>query len=211
MPAQENPVNSLIRTAHLLAKMGLGTSTSGNLSVRSGNKIFFTATGVSMAKTAKKNLAAADLSGKPLNCIPPTKEAGFHLAILRQRPEVNAIIHVHPAHAIAVSMLLEPGKEAFVPSATPQFVMRAGRVPVMPYFPPGDVRIADAAKEVCAGKGFLMQNHGATVFAGDFEKALHILEELEENCRILLLTSNRGRVLIETEIGNLETAYPGKK
>jgi ribulose-5-phosphate 4-epimerase/fuculose-1-phosphate aldolase len=200
-------VSALITTAHGLARAGLGTSTSGNLSARSRGKIYLTASGVSMANTQKQNLAVMTLGGEVLNRVRPTKEAGFHLAVYRARPDVNAIIHVHPAHAIAVSLLVKSGKRFFVPSMTPQYVARAGRVPVMPYFPPGDARIAKAIKGYCSEKAFVLANHGATAFAENFEKALHIIEELEENCRVFLLAGGRGRTLSEREIGHLLRVY----
>ena len=200
-------VNALVKTAHGLARAGLGTSTSGNLSARSGKKIYLTASGVSMAKTQRRNLAVMTLEGALLNRVRPTKEAGFHLAIYQKRPDVNAVIHVHPAHAVAVSTLVRSGKRAYTPGMTPQFVMRAGRVPVMPYFPPGDKRIAKAARDYCNGKAFLLANHGATAFAENFEKALHVIEELEENCRVFLLTGGRGRALSARQIRHLMRRY----
>ncbi len=139
-------------------------SSSGNASIRDGNQVWVTATGVSMSGTTEANLAELDLDGQPRNRVKPSKEWAFHTAILRRRTDVRVVLHAHPSHAIAASTFLESG--TCLPSVTPQFVLRLGRVPVAPYHPPGSaeltthgvrtVLVLDAARLAANASAFAM-------------------------------------------------------
>ena len=193
-------IPDLVQACHFLAQIGLGTSTSGNCSARVGDRIHLTATGCALKDVAPDNLAITDLQGRRLNEIKPTKEIGFHLAIFEKQPTVNAIAHVHPAYSIVVSTLLTGD----IPAMTPQFVMRCGPVPVVPYHPPGSEELTRAVADCCAGRrALLLQNHGAIAFAENFPKALGILEELEENCKLWVLSRPNGRTLTDAEVAAL--------
>ena len=193
-------ISNLVQACHFLAQIGLGTSTSGNCSARSGDHIYLTATGCALKDVTPDNLAITDMQGRRLNEIKPTKEIGFHLAIFEKLPTVNAIVHVHPAYSIVVSTLLTGD----VPAMTPQFVMRCGPVPVVPYHPPGSEELTRAVADRCAGRrALLLQNHGAIAFAENFPKALGILEELEENCKLWVLSRPNGRTLTDAEVAAL--------
>ena len=190
-------ISNLVQACHFLAQIGLGTSTSGNCSARIGDHIYLTATGCALKDVTPDNLAITDMQGRRLNEIKPTKEIGFHLAIFEKLPTVNAIVHVHPAYSIVVSTLLTGD----VPAMTPQFVMRCGPVPVVPYHPPGSEELTRAVADRCAGRrALLLQNHGAIAFAENFPKALGILEELEENCKLWVLSRPNGRTLTDAEV-----------
>lgn len=190
----------VVEACHYLAEAGLGTSTSGNVSGRDGERVWLTATGTRLGEAAEDNLSLMSLDGRRLNEARPTKEARFHLSIYRSRPAVNAVVHAHPSRTVALSTLVEPGAGAHVPAVTPQFVMRAGRVPVLPYNAPGTDELADAVAECEAARAMVLANHGAIAFAESFSAALGVLEELEENCGIYLLAGGRGRVLEEDEV-----------
>ena len=196
-------VADLVSACHKLAAIGLGTSTSGNVSARVGEQVFLTPTGVSMGDVAADHLAIADLEGNVRGSAKPTKEMGFHLAIYGMCPQVAAVVHAHPTCAIIASTFLEA--DAILPAITPQFVMRAGRVPVAPYFPPGSPDLGDGVTaRIGRNRAVLLQNHGAVTFGSSFKEAMGALEELEENCRQWLWTRQGGRVLSETEVTLLE-------
>lgn len=190
----------MISTCRWLHQKGLATSTSGNLSARVEDQIVLTATGVSLADVEEQNLARTDLAGNVLGTARPTKEAGLHLAIYKRHPDARATIHVHPVHCIAVTAQMNLAREQFLPAITPQSVMRAGRVPVVPYFPPGSAELAQAVENTEARAAVALQNHGLVVFAADFAKAVGMLEEIEENCRARLLAGPAARTLTPDEI-----------
>jgi len=195
------PIEQLVSACRVLVERRLGTSTSGNLSCRCGDEVFATPTGIALGDVTGPGLSRVDLEGRLLAGPAATKEIRLHLSVYRMAPSVRAVVHVHPPHAIALSTLVEPG--SFLPSVTPQFVMRAHRVPVLPYAAPGSDLLGPWLAGSRAQKAVCLQNHGVVTFGADFRQAIGTLEELEENCRLWLLAGGRGRLLDEREITEL--------
>ncbi|MBF0432013.1 MAG: class II aldolase/adducin family protein [Fibrobacteria bacterium] len=182
-----------------LSSMGLGTSTSGNISARDDEKIYYSPTGTPIGKLTPDGLAMSDLSGAFKNDNKPTKEWGMHLAVYQKFPETNAIIHVHPVHTIAVTMRTGSGTNIVLPASTPQCVMRAGLVPIAPYAPPGSSELLTGFKNHLGLKATALLNHGLFTYGLTFDKAMGILEEIEESCRIICLAGFEGRTLTQAE------------
>lgn len=202
----EDPaILAMTAACHRLAALGYGTSTSGNLSARletDASLVALTPSGVGLGEVHPEDMAVMALDGRVLNEGRPTKEWEGHLEIHRKLADVCAVVHVHPCHAIACGMHLSPGRH--IPSITPQFVMRCGRVPVISYHPPGSRALAEAIAAAAPGcRAILLQNHGVHTFAASFSKAIGILEELEENCRQWLLAGRDGHLLDENQIAGL--------
>ncbi len=194
---------SLVAACSYLHGRGYALSTSGNVSIRCGDRICMTTTGIPLSDVRSDNLAWVDLEGNPLNKVPPTKEVALHLAVYARRPDVGAVIHVHTTHAIAASALLRSGDESYLPAVTPPFVVYAGRVPVLPYYPPGSAELAAAVGGRCTDSAVLLQNHGMVVFAENLRDAVHVVEEVEENCRLWLMIRDGGRLLSAAEVDGL--------
>jgi ribulose-5-phosphate 4-epimerase/fuculose-1-phosphate aldolase len=75
--------------------------------------------------------------------------------------------------------------------------MKIGNLVLLPYYPPGDVTLANAVREV-AGKhhAILLANHGPVVAGKDLESAVYATEELEETAKLyLMLRGNRLKIL----------------
>jgi len=66
--------------------------------------------------------------------------------------------------------------------------MRVGTLPLIPYFKPGDLKLADAVRAL-AGKhhAVLLANHGPVVAGTSIEAAVAAVEELEETAKLFLL------------------------
>jgi 3-dehydro-4-phosphotetronate decarboxylase len=89
-------------------------------------------------------------------------------------------------------------------------VMRVGRLPLVPYFAPGDMQLADAvALAVRAAKGALLANHGPVIGGKDLENAVYAVEELEETAKLFLLLRNQStQFLTEQQIQQLRERFP---
>ena len=59
----------------------------------------------------------------------------------------RAVVHLHSTHSVAVSILADVDPQDVLPPLTAYFVMRVGRLPLVPYFPPGDAALAGARRE----------------------------------------------------------------
>jgi hypothetical protein len=71
----------------------------------------------------------------------PSKEAHFHLAAYRARPDAKAVVHLHSTYATAVSCLSDLDVEDAMPIFTPYYAMRLPKLPVVEYYPPGDPQL----------------------------------------------------------------------
>jgi len=178
----------LIYDRHLVTGVG------GNVSVRAGREIYLTPTGYSLRDLQPDQVSVLTPEGALREGPPATKDAPLHLAILRTRNDVHAVLHVHGAHIVAASMLLEPGPDS-LPPLTPGFVYYAHPLPLLPFLVPGGQGLVRAVSEHI-GKdrrsAVLLQNHGLVTVGRTMEEALDTAEEIEEAARIFLLTGGKG-------------------
>lgn len=176
-------VEALVAACRRLAALGLSPGGSGNVSVRAGERVYVTPTGGALSRVTAGELAVLSPAGEPLSDARPSKEVPLHLAAYRVRPEARAIVHLHSVHAVAVSCLDEP-----LPTLTPYQVTRLGRLPVVPYAPPGSTALAESVAAALAGQhAALLANHGSVVAAADVDLAADLAEELETAARLALL------------------------
>jgi len=106
---ENNVVRHLVEYARRAYTRGLLGGTGGNFSARTDQgRMVITASGLSLGDTAADNLIEMDLDSlawQPNGDLLPSKEFHFHADILRRRPEINAVLHVHPPHVTAFSVL----------------------------------------------------------------------------------------------------------
>lgn len=180
---------------------------AGNLSVRlDEHRILVTPTGSSLGRLKVEELSVLDLDGNLLSGSKPSKESVFHLAMYRKNPECKAIVHLHSTYLTALSCLdgLDPNNA--MRAFTPYYVMRVGKLPVIPYYRPGAFDIARELEErALSGKAFLLANHGVVVTGSDLLDAVDNTEELEETAKLFfILQGQKVRYLTETEVKDLE-------
>jgi ribulose-5-phosphate 4-epimerase/fuculose-1-phosphate aldolase len=75
-----------------------------------------------------------------------------------------------------------------LPPITAYYVMRVGRLPLIPYYPPGDRTLAEAVEKLAGTHhAVLLANHGPLVAGSSLENATYAIEELEETAKLFLL------------------------
>src|SRR6201999_2725510 len=150
-----------------------------------------TPTNASMGALDPARLARIDADGRHIDCDQPTKEAFLHRVMYAERQGATAVVHLHSTHSVAVSCLHGLNCDDCLPPLTAYYVMRVGRLPIVPYFPPGDEALASAVGKL-AGKhhAVLLANHGPVVAGTSLDNAMYATEELEETARIFLLLRN---------------------
>jgi 3-dehydro-4-phosphotetronate decarboxylase len=155
-------------------------------------------------------LSKADETGAAISGDKPTKEAFLHLSMYAQRPGAGAIVHLHSTHSVAVSVLTDIDHENPIPPLTAYYVMKIGRLALLPYYAPGDVTLANAVREV-AGRhhAILLANHGPVVAGKDLETAVYATEELEETAKLyLLLRGQQTKLLTVEQVAELHRKFP---
>ncbi|EMD29478.1 3-oxo-tetronate 4-phosphate decarboxylase [Amycolatopsis azurea] len=182
----------VIAAARSLYDRGLTHGRTGNISVRHGKQILVTPTGACLGTVRPGDLSVVDGDGNHLAGPPPSKEAFFHATVLRQRPSANAVVHTHSTYSAAVSCLDGLDPHDAIPPLTAYFAMRIGRLPLLPYHPPGDPGITEPlARAATDHPALLLANHGPVVAGTNLDTALDTLEELEHTAELYLLLRGR--------------------
>ena len=191
-------VNELIAAGARLVGAGLSPGSSGNLSIREGDRILITGTGSSLGRLRESDIAVLDLDGAHLSGARASKEAPLHVGFYRRDESHRAVVHLHSPFAVAASCLEPWAAHSAVPPLTPYFVMRVGQTPLLPYRHPGDPLLGDDLEHApWMLRAALLANHGSVVAGTDLDDAVDRAVELEEACRIALLTAQTPRRELE--------------
>ena len=170
-----------------LFERGLTSGRTGNLSVRLEDGILITPTNTSLGRLSADDLSLLGLDGGHQGGPDPSKEAFLHAAMYRARADMHAVVHLHCRNAVAVSCLSDLDTEDVLPPLTAYYVMRVGRLPLLPYFAPGDRALGPVAQEAAARHhALLLANHGPIVGGTDLDAAADAIEELEETAGLYL-------------------------
>ena len=191
----------IVQMAKSLFDRGLTFGSSGNISVRMEDGWLMTPTGCSMGNIEPKKISKLDINGNLISGDPPTKESFLHLAMYEKRPQDSAVVHLHSTHSVAVSCLDEINPKNVLPPITAYYVMRIGTLPLIPYFPPGDIKLAKVVREMASEHhAVLLANHGPVVSGKSLQDAVYATEELEETAKLfLLLQGHKTRFLNSSE------------
>ncbi|MCA9128966.1 MAG: aldolase [Planctomycetales bacterium] len=167
---------------------GLTAGSSGNLSVRLPDGMLITPTNSCLGQLDADEIARLDPLGNLISGKPPSKEVFLHLAYYRSRPQEQALVHLHSTWSVAVSCLNDIDPANALPPITAYFVMRVGALPLVPYFAPGDLDLAEAVERaVKAARAALLANHGPIVGGADLDSAVFAMEELEETAKLYMM------------------------
>ncbi|KHS95264.1 aldolase [Pectobacterium brasiliense] len=187
-------------------KRGYATGSAGNLSLLlDDGTLLATPTGSCLGELDAERLSKVSLSGEWISGDKPSKEVSFHLSIYRNDPDCKAIVHLHSTYLTALSCLEGLDTQDAIKPFTPYVVMRVGKVPVVPYYRPGDARLGeDLAKLASRYKAFLLANHGPVVTGKDLRAAADNMEELEETAKLIFILGDRKiRYLTDDDIAEL--------
>ncbi|KGT90741.1 aldolase [Pantoea sp. JGM49] len=185
---------------------GYATGSAGNLSLllEDGN-LLATPTGSCLGELQADRLSKVTMQGEWISGDKPSKEVAFHRALYLNNPACKAVVHLHSHYLTALSCLNDLDSENCIRPFTPYVVMRVGDVPVVPYYKPGDDRLAeDLAQLAPRYNAFLLANHGPVVVGKSLREAANNTEELEETARLMFTLGDRSiRYLTDGEVAEL--------
>ncbi len=193
-----------------LFNRGYGCGSSGNISVRLDDGLLVTPTNSCMGRLDPARIAKLDAEGRHLSGDQPSKEAFLHLAVYQERPEAKSVVHLHATHSVAVSCIEGLDPSDLLPPITAYYVMRVGKLPLVPYFRPGDMALAEAVRAVAREhRAMMLANHGPVVAGKALDAAVYSAEELEETAKLFLLLRNeKVRLLTRAQLAELAEAFP---
>jgi 3-dehydro-4-phosphotetronate decarboxylase len=199
----------IVRFGRSLFDRGLTAGSTGNISVRLDDGWLLTPTNACLGNLDPARLAKLDWQGRSISGDAPSKEAFLHRSLYEERQDAGAIVHLHSTHSAAVSCMGGLDHANCLPPLTAYFVMKIGRLPLVPYYRPGDPALGDAIKGL-AGKhsAVLLANHGPVVSGNSLEAAVYATEELEETAKLFLLLRNTATSpLNNAQIEELKTVF----
>jgi L-fuculose-phosphate aldolase len=176
---------------------GLVGGTGGNISIRipDTDTALITPTGISLEEVTPDTSVLVDLDGNILESPlghKGSKETFFHVSAFKLRPDVNAVVHVHPYYCTAYSCTNEP-----LPLVTVPARLNLKDVPCIPCYNPGSKELANevisALKKYPALTVLLMQDHGILALGTDVTSAYYNADLAEHTAKVAFFYQQIGR------------------
>ena len=186
---------ALLTISRRMVELGLNRGTAGNASVRCGGDILITPSALPVAEMTERDMVLLDADGKLLQGGKPSSEWRFHRDILKARPEIGAVLHMHSPFATTIACL---GKD--VPAVHYHIAIAGGdSIRCTPYTIFGEQNLSDLALEALRDrKACLLGNHGMIALGKDLAEALSVAHEVEYLCEIYWRTLQAGEPRILT-------------
>jgi len=191
----------LVQSCRLLYERGLIAGFDGNSSVRTGRgTVLVTPAGVHKGLMNPRDVVELDLqTGAPVEGGQPTSELSMHLAVLKQRSDVEAVVHSHAPTAVAMSLL----RNVSINGVLPELVIALGEVKTVPYARPGTDALAQrVAAALEHSNAVIIERHGTVAVGRTISEALARTEMIEHAARVLMTahTVQRPEPLDEAEL-----------
>ncbi|MGU3547110.1 class II aldolase/adducin family protein [Methylobacterium sp. A52T] len=198
----------VVAAARALDAQGLNRGTSGNVSVRFGDGLLITPSGVPTDRIGPDDVVRMDLDGTHAPDRKPSSEWRFHRDILASRPEFHAVVHAHPVYCTAFAICGEA-----IPAVHYMIAAFGGpTVRCAPYAPYGTEELSDLALAALVDRNAcLLANHGMIAAGASLEKALWLAVELETLCQQYAVARQIGTpiILSDDEIGTTVERFRG--
>lgn len=190
-----------------LIDSGLGTGSSGNLSIRTDVGMLITPTGIQAADLSPEQLVEVSLDG---NVSPgqllPSSEWHMHAAVYRNRPEIESVVHCHSRYATILACA-----HRTIPAIHYMIAATGGEeVPLAPYATFGTNALAASVLQALQGRlACLLANHGQIAIGHDIDQAMRVASEVEELAAIYwgTLAIGGGQILKGSEMQEVQQAF----
>ncbi|MGP4021303.1 class II aldolase/adducin family protein [Saccharopolyspora sp. 5N708] len=197
----------VIAIARRMTADRLVVGTSGNVSVRWGDLVAVTPSGVDYDALRVADIPVVDLSGEMVaGELKPTSELPMHLMAYR-RHDAGAVVHTHSLHATALSLLRND-----VPAVHYQLAEFGGAVAVAEYATFGSDQLAESMSAALRGRtGCILRNHGTITIGDDLSQAYNRARQLEWLCELWLTASRAGdpSLLSDAELARCAELFAG--
>lgn len=200
--------NEVVFYARRLIEAGLAFGTSGNVSLREGDTIWVTPSGVPFEKIHTEDLVGIDLATGSIRdgFRRPSSEVPLHRSIYRARPDVSAVVHTHSPYATVFSCLHRP-----ILALHYQIAHIGTQIPVAPYATFGSEDLGENAVRTLgeSGRAVLLGNHGALAVGESLDKAFQTACDLEWLATLYWRALQIGSpaILPDEEIARVRSAF----
>jgi ribulose-5-phosphate 4-epimerase/fuculose-1-phosphate aldolase len=208
---------AMCRVGRSLFERGYVHATAGNISVRlaDGAGFLITPTDACLGFLDAATLARVDADGQQSSGAPASKTLALHQRIYAAEPQAQAVLHTHSTELVALTLNGVWQADAVLPPITPYFVMKVGRVPLVPYHRPGDAAVAEWVAQAIVHarasgvplRAVLCDRLGPIVWHQSVDAAMATLEELEETAHLWRLTGGKPAPLSQGQIDQLRASF----
>lgn len=176
--------NSIIEIGKRLGAKNMSPGTSGNMSVRDGNRILISASGSALPELKYEDIVVMDFDSNVLKGNKkPSSEKHLHAKIYEMRPDIQALVHCHSPYVSAFAV-------AHIPLSKPiisENVFYFGEIPLADYaMPSSDALVDNTAKFFDNHDAVLMANHGIIIGGKNLKDAYYKMETAEVYAQIYL-------------------------
>jgi L-fuculose-phosphate aldolase len=185
-----------------LAEQGLVSGTSGNISVRVGDRVAVTPGGTALDRLVPDQCPVIDADGYVLEGDhAPSSETPMHLAVY-ESSDATAVVHTHSTYATVVASTLTE-----LPPIHYNTLLLGGAVRVAEYATYGTPELADNVRTALSGgkRAALLANHGGVALGSTLDQAYENARLLEWLCTVYVQARAIGepRVLTEAELAQV--------
>lgn len=184
----------ILKYGKLVGDRGFSPGLSGNISHRVKDKVIITSSGSANGFLDYEDLITIDFEGNVIEGNKkPSSEKKLHLEYYRQRPDIQAIIHVHPVFLSSFAA----ARKALDEPVLAENVFYFGHIPLADYaLPSSDELVEKTSKYFKDFNAVLMANHGVIVGDVDFKQAFLKLELAETYAQVVLNTKLLGGAVL---------------
>ena len=193
----------LANAGRVLVHEKQGDYVAGHVSLRlpdRPDRFLMKPAGMGLDEMTHDNIITVDLDGtKVEGDAGRHNEVWIHSEVLRARPDINAVLHTHPEHAVAFSSLDKP----LLPVGNDGSIFFDG-VPV--FDETTDLITTQARGQAVARtlgdkRALILRNHGIVTCAPSIEEAVWVALKLERACRVQMLAEAAGgpKLLVRQE------------
>ncbi|MBL4666670.1 MAG: class II aldolase/adducin family protein [Sneathiella sp.] len=192
----------LLNTARGMNDAGLNQGAAGNVSVRVPDGYLITPTGMLYEDCTFADMVHMSMDGEVFSNLKPSSEWRFHRDLYADRPDAEAVVHVHSSFATTLACV---GND--IPSFHYMIAVAGGKtIRCTPYHTFGTQELSDAVIDAMAGRrACLMGNHGMLAIGPDLKQALAMAVEVEKLCEIYwrVLQVGGGKLIGDTEMDTI--------
>lgn len=199
----DSHLKTFVEAAHRIGTHQLLLCSSGNLSWRLNDEIMLISqTGSWLPYLSKDQVSISRHSdGMILNNVNPSMDSGFHFGIMRQRKDVNVILHFQSLYGTTLACLPDPTMNFNVINEIPLYV---GKIDMLPYICPGSPELGIKVTESMKTHNLVvLQNHGQVVVGSSFDDVIQKALFFELACGIIIRSKNQALRLTEEQLNEM--------
>lgn len=204
----ESVRQQVVDACRRLSRENLVVGTAGNVSVRVGEHVVISPSGVDYERMRARDVGVHDLDGHAVEAeLEPSSELPLHLSLYRSFDH-TAVVHTHSVSSTALSVVVDE-----VPASHYYTALFGGAVRVAPYASFGSAALAENVTAALRDRtAALLANHGAVLVGRDLARVLAQVAYLEYLCEVQLKVAGTGlaaHLLDEAEIERVRIALSG--